>query len=111
MIRIIRLSSLRLPPEPAACSRAGSLPKWLPSQCQAGAQVFVYTHARTRRHTQAGKAVSMAEQGLNGEAGRGGGGVGGGRQTPVNADIPTGVSQQALLHGATAENKTGANDP
>lgn len=50
----------------------------------------------------------MAEQGLNGEAGRG---WGGGRQTPVNADIPTGVSQQALLHGATAENKTGANDP
>lgn len=51
----------------------------------------------------------MAEQGLNGEAGRGWGV--GGRQTPVNADIPTGVSQQALLHGATAENKTGANDP
>lgn len=88
----------------------------LPSQCQAGAQVFVYTQARTRRHThtQAGKAVSMAEQGLNGEAGRGLGGwgwPGGGGQTPVNADIPTGVSQQALLHGATAENKTGANDP
>lgn len=68
-----------MPPEPAAYSRAGSLPKWLPLQCQAGVECL-FTHRV--------KLCQWQNKRLNEEEGW--------ETDPVNADIPTGMSHRSL---------------